>query len=228
MKNVSSHIRVVHSSVGRLRVHQPDPDGRIVGRLTRLRGVISAQASELTGNILMLFDPARTSTEVLLAELEAPAPSLPAAMPSRTIVLPSEARAVQPAQYVTGVQARVYRALGWASVGMAVVGILPGIPTAPFVILAGYFFIRSSPAARAWLERSRWFGPILRDWEQHRAVHRSAKRGAVLLMALGLAATWLIDLPLAFLATVVVLEILGMVVVWHLPEAPRRSLPVPL
>jgi uncharacterized membrane protein YbaN (DUF454 family) len=182
----------------------------------------------LTGNLLILFDPGRTSAEVLLGELEGSASSLPAiAPPPLTIELQPELCAVRATQYVTGVQARVYRVLGWASVGMAVVGILPGIPTAPFVILAGYFFIRSSPAARAWLERSRWFGPILRDWEQHRAVHRSAKRGAVVLMALGLAATWLIDLPPALLATLVVLEILGMVVVWHLPEAPNQPLPVP-
>jgi uncharacterized membrane protein YbaN (DUF454 family) len=217
----SPRVRVVHASVGRLRVHQPDPDGRLVGRLTRLPGVISAEVGKWTGNILILFDPLLTSAEVLLDELERPSLPSPAVAPSPPVLEQQpQAVAVQPTMYVTGTRARVYKALGWASVGMAIVGILPGIPTVPFVALAGYFFIRSSPAAHDWLQQSSWFGPILRDWEKHRAVSRSVKRSAVGLMALGLAVSWLMQLPPAILGTIVVLEIVGLAVVMRLPEAP--------
>jgi uncharacterized membrane protein YbaN (DUF454 family) len=219
-------LRVVHSGVGRLRVHRPDPDGQIVARLARLPGVISAEAGKWTGNILILFDPRLTSAEVLLADLDPPAAPLPAVAPAPLVVeQQSQALATQPpVYYVTGLRARVYTALGWSSVGMAVVGaILPGIPTVPFVALAGYFFIRSSPPARQWLEQSSWFGPVLRDWEAHRAVSRSVKRSAVGLMALGLVVSWLIGLPPAILAAIVVLEIIGLVVVMRLPEPPPQT-----
>jgi uncharacterized membrane protein YbaN (DUF454 family) len=219
-------LRVVHSGFGRLRVHRPDPDGRAAARLARLPGVRSAESNKRTGNILILFDPRLTSAEVLLAELEPPAAPPPAVAPAPVLVQRPDLPAAAPALYVTGVRARVYKALGWSSVGMAVVGaILPGIPTVPFVALAGYFFIRSSPPARQWLEESRWFGPILRDWEVHRAVSRSVKRSAVGLMALGLAFSWLIGLPPAILAAIVVLEIIGLVVVMRLPEPPPQALP---
>lgn len=65
----AQELRIVHSSVGRLRVYCPDPGGHVVVRLRRLPGVTSASASELTGNILILFDPQLTSPEILCGEI---------------------------------------------------------------------------------------------------------------------------------------------------------------
>ena len=110
--------------------------------------------------MLLAAEDVEACHENVLAPTRQPAASSALAMNS-----------TEPAGYVTGLRRKVYQVLGWASVGMAVVGFaLPGIPGAPFVVLAGYFFIRSSPRSHAWLLQSRWFGPILRDWEQHRAV----------------------------------------------------------
>lgn len=58
-----------------------------------------------------------------------------------------------------------------ASVGVA----LPGIPTTPFLILTSYFLIRSSPRLNEKLLSSRTFGPILRDWNEHRALRPKVK-----------------------------------------------------
>jgi uncharacterized membrane protein YbaN (DUF454 family) len=100
---------------------------------------------------------------------------------------------------------------------MAVVGaILPGVPTAPFVLLAGYFFVRSSPPAHAWLMRSRWFGPFLRDWEERHGVRRSVKYTAVGLIAVGATVTWLLGLPAVLLAVILAVEFVGLIVVLRL------------
>jgi hypothetical protein len=54
--------RVVHSSRGRLRVHLPSWSGErpeeIAARLLPLPGVSQASANGLTGNVLILFNPA--------------------------------------------------------------------------------------------------------------------------------------------------------------------------
>ena len=74
----------------------------------------------------------------------------------------------------------IYVSLGSVFVGLAGVGVvLPGIPTTPFLILASYFFIRSSPVLHRKLLQSKTFGPILVDWHRHRALKRRVKFVAV-------------------------------------------------
>ncbi|MDH5373736.1 MAG: YbaN family protein [Acidimicrobiia bacterium] len=59
----------------------------------------------------------------------------------------------------------LYLGAGFLSVGMAVVGtVLPVIPTVPLVLLAGFFFSRSSERFDRWLVEHPIFGPIVRDW----------------------------------------------------------------
>lgn len=52
---------------------------------------------------------------------------------------------------------------------------LPVLPTTPFVLLAALCWARASPRFHARLHGHRLFGPILRDWENRRAVPRRAK-----------------------------------------------------
>jgi uncharacterized membrane protein YbaN (DUF454 family) len=59
----------------------------------------------------------------------------------------------------------LYTTFGLLSVGLAIVGtILPVLPTVPLVLLAGFFFSRSSERFDRWLVEHRLFGPIIRDW----------------------------------------------------------------
>ena len=119
-----------------------------------------------------------------------------------------------PIRYMTGVGRVVYKMLGWASVGMAVVGaITPGIPTAPFVIIAGYFFIRSSPESHQWLRQTRWFGPLLRDWEEHRGVRRGVRNVALALIAGSAVATLFLGLPTWLTASILTCQAVGFVFV---------------
>lgn len=68
---------------------------------------------------------------------------------------------------------------------LGIVGIVvPGLPTTPFVLLAGACYVRASPRAHAWLLKNPTFGPILREWERHHSVAPRVKRIAFATMAL--------------------------------------------
>jgi uncharacterized membrane protein YbaN (DUF454 family) len=238
---------VVHSSFGRLRVHLPHwsgiGDAELVAEVCRLRGVTDASVSAITRNLLILFTPRETSAQALLERL----PTLRLEAPMRLAVLredddpqrvpvttalrgdPLESPPTELDGYMTGAGRVLYQVLGWSSVGMAVVGaILPGIPTAPFVVLAGYFFIRSSPEAHEWLRQSRWFGPMLRDWEEHRAVRRSLRNAAVGLIVFSMGLTALLGLPTTLTATIITLQLVGLAIVLSLPVIEHSTEPAGL
>lgn len=116
------------------------------------------------------------------------------------------------------------RALLWVCGALALllgaIGVVvPGLPTTPFVLLAGACFVRASPRAHAWLLASRLFGPMLREWEEHRSVPRRAKRIALAAMVLmgGFSAWHFIDRP--WLAAVILGAMaVGATVVLRLPS----------
>jgi uncharacterized membrane protein YbaN (DUF454 family) len=226
---------VVHSSFGRLRVHLPHWSctraEEVAAAARGLPGVTGAETNPLTGNVLIRFEPRQTGAGDLLEALPAlrlsppllqvyHGPPVPAGETDLPKAVPESALEEQPAPavvYMTGTGRVVYRALGWSSVGMAVVGaITPGIPTAPFVILAGYFFTRSSPEAHEWLRQTRWFGPLLRDWEKHRGVRRWVRNAAVALIGGGMAVTALLGLSAPVTATILTLQVVGLAIVLHL------------
>jgi uncharacterized protein len=53
---------------------------------------------------------------------------------------------------------------------------LPGLPGTPFLIGALYCFKRSSRRFESWLLNHKWFGGILSDWENSRAIRPRTKR----------------------------------------------------
>ena len=78
---------------------------------------------------------------------------------------------------------QVDNATGWKYlfvVGIAILGaFLPVLPTTPWVLLAGACFARSSPRLHRWLQRSPYFGHMIRDWETHRGIRWRVKLFAV-------------------------------------------------
>ncbi|WP_295850010.1 YbaN family protein [uncultured Xylophilus sp.] len=97
-------------------------------------------------------------------------PTLPAA-PSSPRLLPA------PLRWLMAVLAAVCIALG-------VVGIfVPGMPTTVFIIVAAWAAARGSPRLHGWLLRHRWFGPLLRNWEDGGRMSRRAKWSATAAMA---------------------------------------------
>lgn len=59
----------------------------------------------------------------------------------------------------------LFMVFGFLSLGLGVVGaVLPGIPTTAPILLAAYFFSRSSERFDSWLLNHKVFGPLVRDW----------------------------------------------------------------
>lgn len=79
-------------------------------------------------------------------------------------------------------------AMGLVMMMLGFIGMfLPVMPTTVFLILAAWFFGRSSPALeRKLLEHPR-FGAMLRNWRDHGAIPRRAKLFAVAGIAAGYA-----------------------------------------
>ncbi|MEX0348334.1 MAG: YbaN family protein [Paracoccaceae bacterium] len=78
----------------------------------------------------------------------------------------------------------LWAALGLICVGLAIIGVaLPLLPTVPFLLLAAFFFARSSERLHDWLLSHRLFGPMIDDWHRSGAIRPAAKRAATLSVA---------------------------------------------
>jgi uncharacterized membrane protein YbaN (DUF454 family) len=78
----------------------------------------------------------------------------------------------------------LYLGLGFASVALGAAGVvLPLLPTVPFMLLAAFFFARSSPRLEAWIVEHRRFGPHVRAWRQRGAISPAGKRAAFIAFA---------------------------------------------
>ena len=118
-----------------------------------------------------------------------------------------------------GLRGAVYIALGCFFVGLGVLGaMLPILPTTPFLLLASFFFVRSSPRLNDWLFRSPLFGPFLRDWNEHHGVRLHVKLTAIVTVLLAVAASlhWG-NLPWYGVVGLLVLALAGLAVVLCLP-----------
>ncbi len=82
----------------------------------------------------------------------------------------------------------LFLGLGHASVMLGIVGILlPVIPATPFMILAAFFYSKSSPKLHQKILNMPHVGPHVRTWEEHGVISPKAKIlcVATLIMFLG-------------------------------------------
>jgi uncharacterized membrane protein YbaN (DUF454 family) len=118
----------------------------------------------------------------------------------------------------------LWRGLGLVSTGLALVGaVLPLVPTTPFLLVAAWAAARSSPELHAWILDHPRFGPLLRDWQEHRALRPRTKIVALLLLA----ASWLIMMatvepPLARIIASAIMLIVAVFLATR-PSGPRNT-----
>jgi uncharacterized membrane protein YbaN (DUF454 family) len=120
----------------------------------------------------------------------------------------------------------VLLALGWISVGLGALGVvLPGWPTTVWLLIAAFFFARSSPRFYRWLLTHRVFGPIVRDIRAGLGLPLRAKVFAISMIVLfaggsavflGLARPWLGVLVAAVGAV-------GIAYIVRMPTRPARG-----
>ena len=74
---------------------------------------------------------------------------------------------------------------GSLSLIIGVVGIvLPLLPTTPFILLAAASYAKSSDAFYNYLINNKYFGTIIKNWQEKRTVPVRAKIAAVLMMSI--------------------------------------------
>lgn len=113
----------------------------------------------------------------------------------------------------------VWLILGLMSVGLATLGaFLPLLPTVPFLLLAAFFFARSSERLHNWLLTHPKFGDPIIDWHERGAIQRRVKwiaSGSML-------AAFAISLAFGVRPTILIIQalVLGSVAlfIWSRPE----------
>ncbi|AXT27715.1 DUF454 domain-containing protein [Ruegeria sp. AD91A] len=113
----------------------------------------------------------------------------------------------------------LWAGLGLLCVAMAVVGVvLPLLPTVPFLLLAAFFFARSSSRLHNWLVSHQLFGPLILDWQSSGAIRPVAKRAATV----SIAAVFGISVMLSAPPFVLIIQavVLGgvMIFIWSRPN----------
>ncbi|SEB35497.1 YbaN family protein [Nitratireductor aquibiodomus] len=104
--------------------------------------------------------------------------------------------------------------MGLVMLLLAVIGaFLPVMPTTIFLILAGWFFARSSPALERKLLEHPKLGPVLRNWRDHGVMSRRAKLLAAGGIAFGYGVFILLYEP-GLLLALVVGAATGSVAIW--------------
>jgi uncharacterized protein len=104
----------------------------------------------------------------------------------------------------------LYKPLGFLFLFLGLLGIpLPVLPSTPFVLLAAWFFARSSETWHQWLLNSELFGPMIHSWENERCISCRTKIVAIvsMLVAGGASLGFAIDDPRLKLLTLVLLLI---------------------
>lgn len=101
--------------------------------------------------------------------------------------------------------------------------VLPGLPATPFLLLTSYFLIRSSPRLNRKLLQSRFFGPILIDWQVRGGVRLHVKAQAIVVVVLTVAfSIYLCGYSVVPTAAIIALTAVGIVVIYRLPVASEK------
>lgn len=102
---------------------------------------------------------------------------------------------------------------------------LPVLPSTPFVLLASYMLLQCSPAMHQRLKGSRFFGRILRDWEDRKGIRPTDKVRAIVIVVAGLVLTFsLSNLSNTLRYITLILVLVGLFVIIRLPLAQDEEL----
>lgn len=97
---------------------------------------------------------------------------------------------------------------------------LPVLPCTPFVLLASYLLLQCSPAMHQRLRGSRFFGRILRDWEDRKGIRPADKVRAIVIVIAGLVLSFSVgNLSSTLRFMTLILVLIGLFVIIRLPVA---------
>lgn len=128
-------------------------------------------------------------------------------------------------QLLRGCMKGLFTTAGILSLALGSAGIIiPGLPTTPFVLLAAYFFVRSSPRLHAWLISHPRFGSLIVRFQEGKGLPLRLKIFA-LATAYGFVSISIIILDVLFLRILLILLILtATVYMMRIPTYRRDSI----
>ena len=113
----------------------------------------------------------------------------------------------------------VWAGLGIVCVGLGLIGVvLPILPTVPFMLLAAFFFARSSERLHNWLVTHPTFGPPIVDWQTSGAIRPRVKRIATVSIAVVYAISLLLGLKLWLLLLQAAILSAVLIFIWTRPN----------
>jgi uncharacterized membrane protein YbaN (DUF454 family) len=118
----------------------------------------------------------------------------------------------------------VFLMLGTLFVALGVIGlVVPVLPTTPFLLLAAACYARGSQRCYDRLLANPTFGPLIREWREHRSIPWRTKISAIALMSVTLAASIVFFVEPAWLKAL--LATLGVALALWLASIPSRDRP---
>ena len=114
----------------------------------------------------------------------------------------------------------VWLTFGVLSVMVGFAGVfLPVLPTVPFLLLAAFFFGRSSQKAHDWLLSHKQLGPAIRDWQENGAISRKSKYLSAGSMVVVFTISVLFKIPIYVLIIQAVILLSVSYFIWTRPNA---------
>lgn len=119
----------------------------------------------------------------------------------------------------------LYLLAGYFFVLLGLVGVvLPLLPTTPFLLVAAFCFSRSSERLHQYLLNNRYFGQLIKDWEQNGVIPLKAKILATSMMLLMVSYPLIFrDFHLGLKAVVVATIVFALFYIWSRPSEPAYS-----
>lgn len=107
-----------------------------------------------------------------------------------------------------------FQVMGILCVILGIIGIfLPVMPTTIFIILAAWFFVRSSEKYYLMLIRNRMFGRMIRNYREYRGIDSKARIKSLILLWITLGISIIL---ISILWLKLLLVAVGIGVTWHL------------
>ena len=132
---------------------------KVAKELRGLPGVFSCRVSPWRHNLTITYDPDQLNDFALVSLAE---------VVLQRIVCPDSDRSAAEKEtaptLVSGLRRLYYLTMAGGSFVLTLVGlVIPGVPTAPFLLATSYYLVRSSPRLNRVLSRTWFLGPILTD-----------------------------------------------------------------
>ena len=217
---------IVRDAPDRLKIHNAllrydSSLARKVGKALRGQpGVLACRVSPWRHDLTITYDPAQSNdlalvglAEAILQRIVCPDPELSAAEKGTTPTL------------ATGLRRLYYLAMAGGSFVLTLIGlVVPGIPTAPFLLATSYYLVRSSPRLNRILSRSWFFGPILTDLSKRGGLRPINKIKLIgLTLALGTVTLVLIGPPLVLVLVMIAATTASVYAITRIPGIPSRT-----